>query len=134
MGNCLNSINNLSILNQFKNYYILDDKYPIILGIYQNTNSITMLYQGICIGNNNIVNKIVFGIFHNNTEKILNLFFENNISLTLKNNITYGDKIKLTLKHNNSIYEKFINVNLIKELKLIENNSEDINLIFKIIK
>ena len=121
--------NNLT--NQFVDWYILDKEYNIIVGIYKNSN--TMINQGICIGyNNNVINKIKLGIFHRHNGTTVELFFENNIKLILTKDIS-SDKVKLTLACNNLKIDKYIDIKIIKNIKLINNNSEYIDLIFKII-
>jgi len=135
MGNCIYSSIILDDLSsQFIDYYVLDKQYNIIIGIYSNSNANTMINQGICIGyNNNTINKIKFGIIHRHSDKILELFFENNIKLILTKN-TDNPNIKLTLIYKNNLkIEKYIDVNLISKFKLINNNSEYIDLIYKII-
>ncbi len=132
MGNCTYSnvvLNDLS--RQFLDCYVLDKEYNIIIGIYSNSN--TMINQGICIGyNNNIINKVKLGIVHRYSPKIVELFFENNIKLMLTKNME-NENIKLTLFYNKNKIEKDIDINIFKKYKLINNNSEYIDLIFKII-
>lgn len=131
MGNCIRSNTILNLSSQFIDCYILDKQYNIIIGIYSNSN--TMINQGICIGyNNNTINKIKFGIIHRHCNKVLELFFEDNIKLILTK-INNCENIKLTLIYSNNKIEKNIDSNLIKKFKLINNNSEYIDMIFKII-
>ncbi len=132
MGNCIYSnsvLNDLS--SQFLDCYILDKEHNIIIGIYSNSN--TMINQGICIGcDNNIINKIKLGIVHKYSPKIVELFFENNIKLILTKN-DENNHIKLTLFYDNCKIEKNIDINIFKKYKLINNHSEYIDLIFKIL-
>lgn len=132
MGNCIYSqhiSNNLT--DQFVDYNIIDKQYNIIIGIYKNSN--TSIEQGICVGYiNNQINKLKFAMIHRHDDIIVELFFDNNIKcLLVKNNI--DNKVKLTLSSENILIEKYIDVDIIKKIKLIDNNSEYIDLIHKII-
>jgi hypothetical protein len=141
MGNCIysNCIYPNAILNdlssQFLDCFVLDKKHNIIIGIYSNSNSNSMINinQGICIGyKNNLINKIEFGIIHSHFDKIVELFFENSIKLILKKNKD-SENIKLTLIYDNNKIDKFIGVDMIKKFKPINNNSEYIDLICNIL-
>lgn len=118
---------------KFLNYNIIDKKHNIIIGTYFNTNETnTTINQGICIGNNNNnqINKIKLGIIHRNIN-LVELYFENNIKLIMIKE--YENKIKMTLSFNNSTIEKYIDYDVIKQYKTINNNSEYIDLIFDLI-
>lgn len=138
MGNCFGShkiFNNLT--NNFLNYNIIDKEYKIIIGIYLESdssklNTNTMICQGICIGQNgnNKINKIKLGIIHRHENKMVELYFENNIKLLfIKNN----NNIKLVLTSNDISIEKNVDHSIIKNIKFINNNSEYIDLISKIL-
>lgn len=133
MGSCIGGNVVLKELeNNFLNYNIIDKKYNIIVGTYFNTNeskkSNTMINQGICIGyNNNKINKIKFGIMHRYGNKMVELYFENNIKLIV--NKENDNKIKMLLTFNDSCIEKYIDYDIIKQFKIINNNSEYIDLI-----
>jgi hypothetical protein len=129
--------NNLT--NKFIKYNIIDKEYNIIIGIYSNNNqtvkSNTMINQGICIGynNNNEINKIRFGMIHRKI-KIVELYFENNIKLFLIQEKNNGiNKIKIILTLDNFVITKYIDTDIIKELKLINNNSDYIDLIHDLV-
>jgi hypothetical protein len=133
MGSCIGKNAVLKELeNNFLNYNIIDKKYNIIIGTYFNTNesnkSNTMINQGICIGyNNNKINKIKFCIIHRYGNKMVELYFENDIKLIIirENN----NQIKMLLTFNGSCIEKYIDYDIIKQFKIINNNSEYIDLI-----
>ena len=140
MGNycCSQNIINY-LLNNFLNSNIIDDEYKIIIGTYIETNKInnlysnTMISQGICVGYNRhvVINKLKFGIFHSCENKTVELYFENNIKLLLiKDNI--NSDVKLILTSNNKTIEKYMNRKIIRNIKLINNNSDDIDLILKL--
>jgi hypothetical protein len=131
MGNYFSSNKALDgFTSQFLNYYILDKEYNIIIGIYKDSN--TMINQGICVGHyNNEISKIRFGIFHRYADFLVELFFENNIKLVLSKN--KDNNIKIVLTKNNYKIEKYIDINLIKNIIPMNSNSEYIDLIFKII-
>ena len=137
MGNCFNTNIVLKELsNKFLNYNVIDKEYNVVIGIYSETNkankskkSNTMINQGICIGyNNNIINKIKFGIIHRYSTKMVELYFENNIKLIFIREDK--NKIKMLLSFNGFKTEKYIDINIIKKYKIINNNSEYIDLIF----
>jgi|LakMenEpi03Aug12_release.lakeMendotaPanAssembly.Ray.scaffolds.fasta_scaffold553828_1 hypothetical protein len=142
MGNCVYSYGvSDKLTEQFVDFNIIDKEYNIIIGIYKNPNTNTTIkydngfehkfIQGICVGKlNNKISKIKFGIFHQCENNILELFFEDFIKLVL---IKVGVQTKLTLNHNDLVIEKYINTEIIKNIKLINNDSEYIDLILKII-
>ena len=137
MGNCYGSQNVLNNLTKnFLNYNIIDKDYKIIIGIYvdTNTNSNTMINQGICIGTNGNekINKLKFGMLHHYKNKMLELYFENNIKLFFVKNKD-GDDIKFVLTYNNIIIQKNISQQIIKNIKYINNNSEHIDLLLNVI-
>ena len=89
-----------------------------------------MDYQGICFKNSQ-VNKLTFGIIFKNFEMV-DLYFEENIRLLIKKsddtlNISYLNKNK------NINYKNDIKLDNLKNLQKISNNSDDIDLIFKLI-
>jgi len=88
-----------------------------------------MINQGICIGyNNNEIYKIKFGIIHHYNNKIVELYFENDIKLII---IRENDnQIKMLIIFNGSCIEKYIDYDIIKQFKTINNNSEYIDLIY----
>lgn len=137
MGSCISTIkkhNNVS--NKFLKYNILDKKHNIIIGIYsdidENKKSNTLINQGICIGyNNNKIHKIKFGIIHLLNNKIIELYFENDIKLIfIKEN---NNKIKMLISFSDLKIEKYMDLNITKKHKLINNNSEYIDLIYDLI-
>lgn len=139
MGSCISSNGGLKKLeNNFLNYNIIDKKYNVIVGTYFNTNkykkskkSNTMINQGICIGyNNNEIYKIKFGIIHRTYTKTVELFFENNIKLII--NKENDNQIKMILSFNDLNIEKYIDTDIIKQYKIINNNSEYIDLIYNL--
>jgi hypothetical protein len=140
MGNYINSIQEIKFnflkkkinLKNFLFHNIIDNENNIIIGIYKNSKkSNTISSECICIGNN--INKLKFGMFHNfNIHKIVELYFENNIKVKFIQES--NNEIKLILDDNENIkIEKYINKNIIKNLKPINNNSEYLDLIFNII-
>lgn len=142
MGNCIGTniiLNRLT--DKFINYNIINKEYNIIIGIYIDTqkskNSNTLINQGICIGyNNNEINKIKFGIIHPRMS-LVELFFENNISLSfvreINNKNNNDTKIKMILTFKNCKIIKYIDNSIIKKIKSINNNSEDIDLIYRLL-
>lgn len=140
MGICYSSHNiSNNLTDNFLNFNIVDKEYKIIIGIYSETNnsnnlnSNTMINQGICIGHNgnNKIFKLKFGIIHRHNNKIVELYFENNIKLLfIANN---AGNIKFILSSNDIKIEKNINSSIIKNVKLINNNSEHLDLLLKII-
>lgn len=127
MGNCFNS----NILNDiYIDYNIIDNKNNIVVGInYEHINSNCVISQYITIGNNKNINKIKFGIIHR-CEKMVELYFENNIKLFLSK---IDDDVKLTLFHNNVKLENYIDVHTIKKIKFINNNSDHLDLIYVLV-
>jgi len=140
MGNCYVSKNGLSDLtNHFLNSNVIDKEHKIIIGTYietkerKNLKSNTMISQGICVGyNGNIdINKIKFGMIHRYENKIVELYFDNNIKLVFVKN--QNGCIKFVLTINDLKIEKNMDSQIIKNIKSINNNSEYIDLILKII-
>lgn len=140
MGNCFGSQNSLDNLTKnFLNSNIIDKEYKIIIGTYfesdcsKKFNSNTMINQGICIGYNGnyTINKLKFGMIHRYENKIVELYFENNIKLLFIKN--KDGNIKFVLTSNNITIEKNINLQIIKNIKLINNNSEHIDLLLNLI-
>lgn len=140
MGNCYGSQNVLNDLtNNFLNSNIIDKEYKIIIGTYiesnksKNLNSNTMISQGICVGYNGniVINKIKFGMIHKYENKMVELYFENNIKLLFIKN--QDGNIKFILSINDIKIEKNLDSEIIKNIKSINNNSEYIDLILQII-
>lgn len=135
MGSCIGKNVVIQELgNNFLKYNIIDRKHNIIVGTYFNTNklnkSTVIVNQGISIGNNEI-NKIKFGIIHRNINHV-ELYFENNIKLIIIKE--YDDKIKMLLSFNNYKIKKYIDCDIIKKYKTINDNSEYIDLIYDLTK
>jgi hypothetical protein len=132
MGNCirLNYIFN-DLTKNFIQYNVIDKEYNVIVGIYSNNTNI-LINQGICIGyNNNIINKIKLGMIHKYDKLMVELYFENNIKLLfIKEN---KNQIKMILTFDTCKIEKYIDIHIINELKLINNNSEYIDLLYNIL-
>ena len=140
MGNCYGSKNGLNDLtNNFLNSNIIDKEYKIIIGTYieskerKNLKSNTMISQGICVGcnGNNVINKIKFGMIHRYENKMVELYFDNNIKFVFVKNQNGGVKFVLTI--DDLKIEKNMDSQIIKNIKSINNNSEYIDLILKII-
>lgn len=137
MGNCINSniiLNNAK--SHFLNSNLIDKEYNIIIGIYVNSNKHlklnTMINQGIYIGSDNKINKIKLGIIqYYYDKKMVELYFENNIKIVFIRE--EKNKIKMILNYDKSRIEKYIDIDIIKQYKLINNNSEFIDLIYKLI-
>ena len=139
MGSCLgtNVVRN-ELSNKFLNYNVIDKKYNIIIGTYSNndeskkSNTMIMINQGICIGfNNNEINKITCGMIRRYGSVMVELYFENNIKLiVVKEN---NNLFKMTLSFNGSSIENYIKPNIIKKYKLINLNSEYIDLLYDLI-
>ena len=135
MGSCISGNVVLKELeNNFLNYNVIDRKHNIIIGTYLNTNKLNnsniIVNQGISIGNNEI-NQIKFGIIHRNINHV-ELYFENNIKLIIIKE--YDNKIKMLLSFNGSNIKKYIDYNIIKKYKTINDNSEYIDLIYDLTK
>lgn len=131
MGNCLKTKIAINT-EQFLHYNIIDEEYNIIVGVYQDSNKFTKskmnIIQGICVGtNNDEINKIKLGIVYPHNKKIVELYFENNIKLVLTQENNNG--IKMILRTNNIIVEKYIDMKIVEQYKIINNNSEYIDLI-----
>lgn len=132
MGNCICS----NVSNKFINSNIIDKQYNIEIGIYTNSlektnspeKSNTLINQGICI--NNQIYKIKFGIMHKYDTKIVELYFENCIKLIF---IKDNKKIKMIFTFGDKKIEKYIEPNIIKQYKKINNNSEYIDLIYELL-
>lgn len=135
MGCCISTnVVRKELLDKFLNYNIIDKKYGIIVGTYLDGNekSNTLISQGICIGyNNNKINKVVFGIIHRHGNGTVELYFENNIKLIISKES--NDQLKMILTFNGSNIEKYIEHDIIKNYKIINTNSEYINLLFDLI-
>lgn len=131
MGCCISTnVVRKELLDKFLNYNIIDKKYGIIVGTYLDGNekSNTLISQGICIGyNNNKINKVVFGIIHRHGNGMVELYFENNIKLIITKES--NNQLKMTLTFNGSNIEKYIENDIIKNYKTINDNSEYINLL-----
>lgn len=123
------SIHHNNIKNKFISCNVLDDK--IILGVWNNSNKLNNLdYQGIWIGdNNNIIYKLTFGL--TNSIDIVILNFENNIKLKIYNDA--NNNVYLILTHNNIRYFKKLNYDILNNIKYINNNSPDLDLIYLLI-
>lgn len=131
--NCFNkSKNNLS--NQFLQSNIIDNEYNIRIGIYidkEKKKSTILTSQGIII-ENFIINKIILAMKYNFETPTVVLYFENNICvLIIKES---KDKIKFVLKSDKIKINKYIDNNIINNLKPINNNSEFIDMIIDIVK
>lgn len=133
MGSCISSN---YVIKEHKNKFlksnVVDKENNVIIGIYSNTNqykqSNTLINQGICIGNNNQINKIKFGIIHRNINYV-ELYFENDIKLIYT--LEPKNKMKMELTFNNNKIEKYISLDSIKQqYKLINDNSEYIDLVY----
>ena len=116
----------------FISYNIIDKENNIILGIWNNPDkSNTLSNQGICIGNQEKINKLIFAIWHRSMDIVI-MMFENNIKLKIYKET---NKFKYSLSINN--YEQFtsdIHFKVLKELKKINTeDSEHIDLIFSLI-
>jgi hypothetical protein len=140
MGNCFGSKNILNNLtNYFLNYNVIDKEYKIIIGTYlesnssNNFNSNTMINQGICIGYNGdiVINRLKIGMIHRYENKIVEFYFENNIKLMFVKN--KDGNIKFVLTSNDIKIEKNMDIQIIKNIKLINNNSEYIDLLLNLI-
>jgi hypothetical protein len=140
MGNCLGSQNSLdNLTNNFLNSNIIDKKYKIIIGTYSESNSSkkfnsnTMINQGICIGydGNHIIYKLKFGIIQRYENNTVELYFENNIKLLFIKN--KDGNIKFILSSNDINIEKNMNLQTIKNIKSINDNSEHIDLLSNLI-
>lgn len=135
MGNCIGGNIVLKELgNNFLKYNVIDRKHNIIIGTYFNTNKLNksniIVNQGISIGNNEI-NQIKFGIIHRNINHV-ELYFENNIKLIIIKE--YDNKIQMLLSFNGSNIKKYIDCDIIKKYKTINDNSEYIDLIYDLTK
>ena len=140
MGICISSNIILdNITNQFLDYNIIDKDYNIIIGIYYDTNiskkskKSMLIYQGIYIGyNNNKISKIILGMIHHQyNNKIVELYFENNIKIIFIHE--NKNKIKMILYYETYKIEKYIVSDIIKQYKIIDNNSEYIDLIYNLL-
>lgn len=141
MGNCSCSQNVIGIDNLTKDFIssnVINKEYKMIIGTYlesnnsNKNNSNTMISQGICVGYNGnyTIYKLKLGMIHKYQNVMVLLYFENNTRLLLKkknnNNIAFlfsTDDIRI---HGD------IDEEIIKNMKPINNNSEDIDLIFKL--
>ncbi len=139
MGNCTSSKNILStITNNFINYNILDNEYKIIVGIYPKSNDIfnsTQEYEGIYIGkfDNNKIYKLKFGMYRNEN-KMIELYFENNIKLILISESVHNvNSVKLILTFNDIRIEKYICNKILKKIKPTNDGKNYVDLILKII-
>ena len=139
MGMCIVSYGVFnSITNKFIKYNVIDKEHNIVIGIYSDYNksikSNTMINQGICIGyNNNLIHKIKFGIIHREMN-IIELYFENNIKLVfIQEKNEKENKIKIILTVNDLTVKKYIDLKVIEKIKLINNNSEYIDLLFDLL-
>lgn len=156
MGNCYSS-NNVSKITdkKFIDSNLIDKEFKIFLGIYScpdnsSKNLNIQVNQGIWIGKfSNKIYKLKFGIYHQSKNKLVELYFENNIKLVLMKNIDTNEidfiltcnDIKIIekigmhvlndIKYNDDYIKinKNINVNIINNFKYIANNSEHIDLI-----
>lgn len=132
--NKITFVEKLSKSNKFKKYFIdynIFDKYNnIIIGIWNNSNgTISTVSQGIWIGNNEKIYQLIFGIYHQSLKMII-LTFENSIKLKVFKDHKTND-IKYELIYNKNEYANLLNDNIIKNYKKINNNSDDIDLIYK---
>ena len=136
--------NNLNINpnNKFIKYNLIDSEYKIAVGIYSTNNineytkSNTMINQGIYIGHNNpSINKIKFGIIHKYGNKKVELYFENNIILSLESvdDENKKNKIRMILFFNGKRIEKYANNNILQKFIPINDDSEYIDLIAELV-
>lgn len=111
-------------ISQFISYNIIDYEHNIIIGTF-NDNYNASSYEGISIGDDFNMYKILFGISHEN--RIIELYFENNIKMffTKESNLILIEFYSKDIK-----FKKIISKNTIKEIKPINQNSDYIDLIF----
>lgn len=120
-----NSLKNIK--QKFIKYNQIDTN--IIIGIFNNPDkSNTLGNQGIWIGQDDKIYSLNLGIYHKCYDFVL-LTFENGIKLK----ISKKDKITWTLETNNNSITREFDVNTIKNLKKINSDSLDLDLIFYIL-
>lgn len=117
----------------FDDFNIIDNKNNIVLGIWNNPNkSNTLGNQGIWIGNQEKIFQLTFAVYHKCLNYIM-FIFEDNIRLKIFKHENSND-IRYELKCKSTITNNPIEVNIIKKIKKIDSDSEDIDLIFKLIE
>lgn len=132
-NNIKNTNNNLSVIKVkkiFKSYNVLDTDKNIIIGIWDNPNkSNTLGNQGIWIGNHDNIYELVFGMKSIDT---VILHFEKNITLKITKTNLSEYQLELSDKKSNN-YSTIINKNILNNLKKINDNSLDLDLILNLI-
>lgn len=129
-----NTNNNFSVTKVkkiFKSYNVLDTEKNIIVGIWDNPNkSNTLGNQGIWIGNHDQIYELIFGMKSVDTV-ILN--FEKNIMLKITKTKDSDYSLELTDKSGLIDYSTKINKNILVNLKKINDNSPDLDLILNLL-
>lgn len=135
---CSLGINNVCYgqTNNFEKYNIIDVKYNVIIGTYYNEVRVgkinKRIEQGIRIGyNDGKINKIKFGMMIQPREnKIVELYFENDIKLIIRKE--NDNRCKMILSFGGTNIKKYIDPNIIKKYKMINDGSEYIDLIYNL--
>ena len=120
--------------NKINKYFtklnIIDKENNIVLGIWNNPNKTnTMGNQGICVGYHDKIYQLLFAIYHQCLECVV-LNFENGIKLRVFNDKKLNN-IKYELTYNKIEYINILDNDIIKKYRKIDDNSEDIDLIYK---
>lgn len=126
-----NNISASKVKKIFKSYNVLDTDINIIVGTWDNPNkSNTLGNQGIWIENYDHIHELIFGIKSTDTV-ILN--FDKNITLKITKTKLSEYLLELTDKSESIYYSTNIKKNILGNLKKINDNSPDLDLILSIL-
>ena len=119
-----------NIKQKFIKYNVIDIDKDIIIGVFNNPDkSNTLGNQGIWIGQYDKIYSLKFGMYHKAFNMVI-LTFENNIKFKLTKN---ENNLEFVLEINNETYTKQLDANIIKNLKEINYDSLDLDLIFNLL-
>jgi hypothetical protein len=122
-------LNFSTVKKMFISYNVLNYEKNIIIGIWNNPNkSNTLGNQGIWIGGHDKIYELTFGMLCAN---MVVLNFQNSIKLKIYKN--KSNNITFELTENKKDYIKQLDDDIKKNLKKINNDSEDIDLIFNLV-